>query len=321
MEEILQGNIKGNMTILRRGWLILDKPEGISSAHVVRVVKRAFKGLKIGHAGTLDPLASGVLPLALGEATKTVPYVMSQEKGYTFDLVWGEKRTTDDSEGEVLERSKSRPSPEEIKAALPFFKGVIQQKPPLYSALKVGGRRACDLARQGQDVSLEARPVRIESFDYLGPSQYGEASRFRVQCGPGTYIRSLARDLAAFLNTVGYARYIRRHQVGQFQENEAVLLERLEKGGEKALIKEHVLSLESVLDDIPALSMSWQQREKLCQGQAIRMMKEADNIEVEALGSCENPLTVTCKGPDNYIFAIGKRVQDVIKPERILKTE
>lgn len=301
---------------MRRGWLIVDKPEGMTSAHVVRRVKRLFKGLKVGHGGTLDPLASGILPLALGEATKTVSHVMSTRKGYTFDLVWGEKRSTDDGEGEIIERSSHRPSPDAIEKALPFFRGTLLQRPPLYSALKVKGVRAYELARKGQEISLEKRPVRIESFDYLGESTKGDASHFRVLCGKGTYVRSLARDLAEFLQTVGYARHIRRFLVGRFEEKEALSFERLEKFNEKALIKEHVLSLEAVLDDIPALHLSNQEQRRLCQGQAIEVPKRNRIFLKDPFKGM-----LACKGSDNLIFALARYAQGRVFPERLLKTD
>mgnify|MGYP003110282624 CR=1 FL=1 len=296
-----------------RGWLIIDKPEGISSTHVVRLVKRFFQGMKVGHAGTLDPLASGILPLALGEATKTVSYVMSERKGYTFDLVWGEKRSTDDLEGEILDQSDVRPTPQDIEKALPNFRGKILQKPPLYSALKVQGKRAYDLARRGEMVDLQERPVMIEQFDYLGETPSHNASRFRVFCGKGTYIRSLARDLAESLSTFGYARHIRRFLVGSFEEKNAVSLEKLEMLDKKALIKEHVLSLETVLDDIPALDLSSQEQKKVCLGQAIEVSIERIPHEGRQ-GSI-----ITCLGPDRFIFALAHLVQGKIKPERLLK--
>lgn len=302
-----------------RGWLLIDKPEGITSAQVVRVVKRKFEGLKVGHAGTLDPLASGLLPLALGEATKTVSYIMSEEKGYTFDLVWGEQRKTDDSEGVVIARSDKRPTLEEIRALVPSFQGTILQKPPSFSALKVGGQRAYDLARKGDEVTLEPRAVHVKSLDYEGTTPAQEAARFRVLCGKGTYVRSLARDLALSLDTVGYARHIRRFKVGFFEEKDALSFERLEKLDRKELIRKNVLPLETVLVDIPALDLSSLDRDKLCQGQVV------DGGQNGCFSSDFSPqtpdCTVLCRGPDGLIFAIARYVQGRIKPVRLLKVK
>mgnify|MGYP003344064858 CR=1 FL=1 len=195
------------------GWLIIDKPAGMTSAHVVARVKRMLDAAKIGHGGTLDPLATGILPLALGEATKTVSYVMDGEKSYRFTARWGEARDTDDSDGRVVATSEERPTRQAIEAALPAFRGEISQVPPDYSAIKVDGARAYDLAREGEKLDLTPRIARIDQFDLVAQPD-GDHAIFEVVCGKGTYMRSLARDLARALGTHGHITQLRRTRSG-----------------------------------------------------------------------------------------------------------
>src|SRR5690242_1302237 len=197
------------------GWVILDKPLGLTSARAVAVVKRAFGADKAGHAGTLDPLATGVLPIALGEATKTVPFIVADRKLYRFTVVWGEARTTDDAEGDVIARSDRRPSADEIRSALPRFTGTISQRPPDFSAIKVAGRRAYALARAGAAVGLAARPVEVHRLELAAIPDNNHAV-FEAEVGPGTYVRSLARDLGEALETRGFVADLRRLAVGRF---------------------------------------------------------------------------------------------------------
>ncbi len=178
------------------GWVVLDKPVGMTSTHAVSVVKRLFSAKRAGHAGTLDPLASGALPIALGEATKTVPFVMDGRKLYRFTVRWGEERDTDDAEGRVVARSDQRPSADAIRALLPSFTGCIQQVPPRYSAIKIEGERAYDLARDGEMVELAARPVEIGRLELVNIPDPDHAV-LEAECGKGTYVRSLARDLGS----------------------------------------------------------------------------------------------------------------------------
>ena len=208
------------------GWVNLDKPKGISSAKAVAVVRRVFDAAKAGHGGTLDPLASGILPIALGEATKTVSFAMGQQKTYEFELFWGTETTTDDGEGTVTTKSEYRPSEAEIDEALAKYQGHIDQVPPLYSAIKVGGRRAYDLARNSLDdepaVKLEARQIYIESFRRISSEE--NRAKFFVACGKGTYIRALARDLGRELGTAAHVTSIRRLSVGNFHVNHSISL-------------------------------------------------------------------------------------------------
>ncbi|WP_455482089.1 tRNA pseudouridine(55) synthase TruB [Bartonella sp. B35(2025)] len=203
------------------GWVIFDKPKGMRSTEAVSQIKRLFNAQKAGHAGTLDPLASGALPIALGEATKTVPYVMRGTKTYHFHIAWGEERTTDDLEGKVTKISHKRPAQEEILALLPKYTGVILQTPPQFSAIKIAGNRAYDLARKGTAVEISPRQVEIETFKLIDTTEK-KYSVFEVTCGKGTYVRSLARDIGRDLGCYGYIADLRRIAVSPFCENDLV---------------------------------------------------------------------------------------------------
>ena len=250
------------------GWLIVDKPAGLSSAAVVGKVRRITEAAKVGHGGTLDPLATGILPIALGEATKTVSYVMDGTKIYRFTLRWGEERATDDAEGDVVEASDVRPERAAVEAALPQFRGVIEQVPPDYSAVKIDGRRAYDLARNDKPVELRARNVRIDAFE-LEEMPDADHAVFRVVAGKGTYIRSLARDLARVLGTRGHVAALRRLAVGRFTEKDAISLDKLAALGHSAPQSEFLLPLETALDDIPALALTEAEAQRLRQGQPV----------------------------------------------------
>ncbi|MBM3541566.1 MAG: tRNA pseudouridine(55) synthase TruB, partial [Alphaproteobacteria bacterium] len=209
------------------GWIVLDKPLGLSSAGAVAAVKRALDAAKAGHAGTLDPLATGVLPVALGEATKTASYVVDARKVYAFTVRWGEARDTDDAEGRVTAKSAHRPTADAIRAALPAFIGRVAQTPPVFAAIKIGGERAYARARREEDVELAPRVVEIEALELLDRPDADHA-RFRVGCGKGTYVRALARDLAVRLGTVGHIQALRREAVGRFGLESAISLAQLE---------------------------------------------------------------------------------------------
>src|SRR6478609_10380272 len=209
------------------GWVVLDKPVGMTSTHAVSVVKRAFSAKKAGHAGTLDPLASGLLPIALGEATKTVPFVMDGRKIYQFTVRWGEERDTDDAEGRVDATSAARPSADDIRSLLPSFSGTIAQVPPRFSAIKIDGERAYDLARDGEVVELEARPVEIHRLSLVDIPDPDHAL-LSAECGKGTYVRALARDMGRVLGCFGHVSALRRTGVGSFREQDGVSLARLE---------------------------------------------------------------------------------------------
>jgi tRNA pseudouridine55 synthase len=209
------------------GWIILDKPVGMTSTHAVSVIKRLFQARRAGHAGTLDPLASGCLPVALGEATKTVPFVMDGRKTYRFTVRWGEERDTDDAEGRVVATSDARPTSDDIRALIPTFTGTISQVPPRFSAVKIDGERAYDLARDGEVVELNARPVDIHRLELVEVPDADHAV-LAAECGKGTYVRSIARDMGRALGCHGHVSALRRTGVGYFQEADTVSLERLQ---------------------------------------------------------------------------------------------
>jgi tRNA pseudouridine55 synthase len=256
------------------GWVILDKPVGLGSTPAVSRVRRLFGARKAGHGGTLDPLASGVLPIALGEATKTVPFVMDGRKEYRFTLCFGQARSTEDAEGEVTATSDLRPADEAIRRALAAFVGDIEQVPPAFSALKVEGKRAYDLARAGEPVDLKPRRVLIERLALLGRPDTDHAD-FVVSCGKGTYIRSLGRDLALSLGTVGYLSALRRTAVGPFREEAAISLPKLEALGHIPALLGALAPVATALDDIPALALTEAQADRLRQGQPVLLTRDA----------------------------------------------
>jgi tRNA pseudouridine55 synthase len=255
------------------GWCVLDKPVGMTSTHAVSVVKRLFTAKRAGHAGTLDPLASGLLPIALGEATKTVPYVMDGRKSYSFTVRWGEERDTDDAEGRVAASSDARPTAEDIRALLPRFTGTISQVPPRYSAIKIEGERAYDLAREGTVVELEPRPVDIHRFELIDMPD-PDHTVLAAECGKGTYVRALARDMGRILGCYGHVVALRRTIVGPFGEAHMIPLERLDSLCHRAAAGEGnlaslLLPVETALDDIPALAVSRADAARLQRGQTV----------------------------------------------------
>jgi tRNA pseudouridine55 synthase len=275
------------------GWVILDKPVGMTSTHAVAIVKRLFAAKRAGHAGTLDPLASGGLPIALGEATKTVPFVMDGRKCYRFTVAWGEERDTDDTEGRVVRTSAVRPRPESISGLLPRFTGVIEQVPPQYSAVKIQGERAYDLARDGEKVELQPRPVEIHKLTLV--EQIDEDhSLFEAECGKGTYVRALARDIGRLLGCFGHICALRRTLVGPFGEGDMIPLEQLEALCDRAAsgegsLADALLPVETALDDIPALAVTRADAARLHRGQAVLLRgRDAPN--------CSGTVYVTVAG-------------------------
>lgn len=280
------------------GWLILNKPLNVSSAKAVAIVKRALKVKKIGHAGTLDPLASGVLPLAIGEATKTVQYAMLAEKQYEFTVKWGEATATDDCEGEVTATSAVRPDEDEILAILPEFTGIIQQTPPAYSAIKLDGRRAYDMARRGENVELKPREVVIHKLELTASDKDG--ATFSVNCGKGTYVRSLARDIAEKLGTKGHVTALKRTKVGSFSIKDAILLENLEKTVYKPASSDFILPVNIVLDDIPVLLFTAEDAIALKQGKKVEFSTAYDTGNIVSVES-EGCLVAIAEICDGYI--------------------
>jgi len=262
------------------GWIVIDKPLGLTSTQVLGRLRRVYDPQKIGHGGTLDPLATGLLPVAMGEATKTVSYIMDGRKRYTFTLRWGEATATDDAEGEVTDRSDRRPATAEVEAVLPRFVGLVEQVPPIFSAIKVAGERAYDKARACEDFALAARPVRVHRLVLAenGP----ETATFEVDCGKGAYMRALARDLGRALDTYAHVVALRRTAVGPFTEKHAISLESLEALGHSAAASGPLLPLETALDDIPALDLTEAEANCLRRGQAVSMMARINRARIEA---------------------------------------
>jgi tRNA pseudouridine55 synthase len=304
------------------GWLVIDKPAGITSARVVGAIKRAT-GAKVGHAGTLDPLATGILPLALGEATKTAQFATAGKKRYRFRIRWGVATDTDDREGRIIAASAARPDADSVISALPRFIGTILQLPPSYSAIKIGGRRAYALARAGEAPELTARPVEIAGLRLLGIPDPDHAD-FEAEVGAGTYIRSLARDLAAALGTSGHIAELRRLQVGRFTEAQAISLERAAALGHSLAASEHLLPIETALDDIPALAVTADEAARLRQGQRIPLSDprerlpatpiEADKIGAAAIGDG----AIVSARCEQLAVALARIENGALRPVRII---
>ncbi len=250
------------------GWLNLDKPAGLTSTQAVSRARRLVNARKAGHAGTLDPLATGILPIAFGEATKTVPFAQEGVKRYRFTVRWGAATDTLDSEGEVVAESDVRPDRDAIEAALPAFIGEIEQAPPAFSAVKIDGERAYDLARAGETVEIDPRAVRIDALSLLdAPST--DLAVFEMTSGKGAYVRAVARDLADTLGAVGHVAALRRLQVGPFQEGQSVTLDQLAELVHKGVALEALIPVETALDDIPALAVTEDEAFQLRRGQPI----------------------------------------------------
>ena len=290
------------------GWLVLDKPAGMTSTQAVSAVRRLYDARKAGHAGTLDPLATGVLPIALGEATKTVPYAVDGAKHYRFTVRWGARTDTDDAEGQVTETSELRPAPGDIEALLPRFIGEIMQTPPAFSAIKVDGNRAYDLARAGESVKLEARAVFIEELTLID-SPSPDTSIFEARCGKGTYIRALARDMGSKLGCLGHLIALRRTRVSPFDAADAVELGALEaaaQDGEDAL--QALLSpIASALHDLAEISVGRNDAARLLRGQAVL-------IRGRDAPTGTGPTFATCKG---QLIAVGHIEKGELRPVRV----
>ncbi len=295
------------------GWINLDKPAGMTSAACVNAVRRATGAAKLGHAGTLDPSATGILPIALGEATKTMPYVTDSSKRYTFTVNWGERRDTDDADGVVVETSDIRPDRDAIEAALPAFVGMIEQVPPAYSAIKIDGQRAYTKARAGEDVVLQARTIEINAFDLVEILDESRA-RFAVKSGKGAYMRGLARDLAIAVGTCGHLSDLRRVSVGPFEESASISLEKLEELGHSAAASPILLPIETALDGIPALALSDREAEMLRNGQAVPVLRPQDRERIATAGDDGIVLALEATKPVALVRVDGIQ----IRPVRVL---
>ena len=287
------------------GWLILDKPIGMTSTHAVSVAKRLYSARRAGHAGTLDPLASGLLPIALGEATKTVPFVMDGRKIYQFTVRWGEERDTDDAEGRVDATSAARPSADDIRALLPRFSGTIAQVPPRFSAIKIDGERAYDLARDGEVVELEARPVEIHRLS-LNDIPDPDHAVLSAECGKGTYVRALARDMGRVLGCFGHVSALRRAGVGPFREQDGVSLDRLE-AADAATLAGLLQPVAAGVQGLPTFSVSRADAARLARGQAV-LLRGRDAPIVE--GS----VAIFTQGD---LIALAEAAEGELRPRRI----
>jgi len=302
------------------GWLILDKPVGMGSTEAVSKVKWLFKAEKAGHAGTLDPLASGLLPIALGEATKTVPYVMDGAKIYRFTVAWGEERSTDDLEGEATKHSDKRPAEAEVKALLPRYTGVIMQVPPKFSAVKIGGERAYDLARGGEEVDLPPREIEIGRLDLVACPDIGHAV-FEIECGKGTYVRSLARDMGRDLGCYGHVSELRRMEVDPFTPEDMVTIAELEAAAglqseepdtEPSFSALDALLVDTVaaLDCLPQVKVGDDAASRIRLGNPVIL--RGRDAPVEASEAC-----VTAHG---RLVAIGAIEAGMFKPKRVFSS-
>lgn len=289
------------------GWVIVDKPLGLTSTQCLAKVRRLTDAAKAGHGGTLDPLASGVLPIALGEATKTVNWVMTAGKTYRFTVRWGEATETDDTEGAVSQRSDVRPTREAILAMLPSFTGEIMQRPPAYSAIKVDGKRSYDLARKGDAPELAVRPIRIDALRLIDCPDPDHAV-FEVDCGKGAYVRALGRDFALFLGTYGHITALRRTRVGRYAETAAFSLDSLEELCQKDAAHAYLLPIETALDDIPALALTGPQADRLRHGQSVRLALTAPGLPPEG------ELLVMADGKP---VGLAERLADEVRPLRL----
>ncbi len=299
------------------GWVILDKPDGMGSTDAVAAVRRSLNAQKAGHGGTLDPFATGLLPIALGEATKTVQYVMDGAKSYRFTVKFGEETSTLDPEGEVVRTSDNRPSADEIASVLPRFLGEIEQVPPAFSALKIQGKRAYDLARAGAAVEPEPRMVRIDALRLIDVPD-ADLAVLEVDCGKGTYVRSLGRDIAAALGSVGHLIALRRLRVGPFTETHAISLDALGQMGHKPAQSpgDHtgLLAIEAALDGIPAMALNEAETARLRNGQPVSLLRKVDLARIADLKDGDE-CVATCGG---IAVALARYGKGEIRPVRVL---
>jgi tRNA pseudouridine55 synthase len=297
---------KGNAV---HGWLVLDKPQNMTSTQAVGAVRRVFNAQKAGHSGTLDPLATGILPIALGEATKTVSFAVDGEKAYRFTVRWGAETDTDDTEGSVTKTSDRRPDGASIETLLPRFHGEIMQVPPAYSAIKIEGARAYDLARDGETVVLEARPVFIDSLQLVDMPD-DATSVFEARCGKGTYVRALARDLGRILGCYGHVIALRRTRVGPFDEAAAVTMETLLALGnadDPDPLLRSLKPVEAALADLPELNVSQSDAASLARGQTVLIRGRDAPI-------LSGPAYATSKG---RLIALGELARGALHPTRV----
>lgn len=291
------------------GWVILDKPVGIGSTQCVSKVKWLYQAAKAGHAGTLDPLASGMLPIALGEATRTVPYIMDGQKSYRFTVTWGVETNTDDAEGEAVQTSVKRPQRQDILAILGDYLGEVEQIPPAFSAIKINGERAYKLAREGEEVKIKPRVVEIGKLDLVGSTE--DTAVFEVLCGKGTYVRALARDLGRQLGCHGHVSDLRRTSVGPFHEDDLVPLEQLvELEGNLDALDRELFTTGMALENVIEVPVSGEQVNRLRLGNPVLLRgRDAITHAEEAFASHGDEL-----------IAIGEVDKGSFKPKRVFKS-
>ena len=307
---------KSNLNNLN-GWIILDKQSGVTSRQLVTRISKILNVKKIGHGGTLDPMATGVLPIALGEATKLISFIQNTNKKYSFTIKWGESTETDDIEGKILEKSNLRPNEQDINKALISFKGKINQKPPNFSAIKIDGERSYNLARK--NIQIRHKPRKIDIYDFnLKKIVNIDSAEFEVICGKGTYVRSLARDLAEKLNTKGHVTKLRRHFVGNFDEKDTIFIDFFREIIHSPPVLNKIKPIEIVLDDIPALFLTEIEARKLRQGQKIKLnslkFKNCFVIKHPNFKKFERLYTVCGK----KIIALIEIDNGLIKPKRVI---
>ncbi len=299
------------------GWIIIDKGLEIGSTQVVNKVRYLTNAQKAGHAGTLDPLASGILPIALGEATKTINFVQDAMKIYQFTVKFGEATDTDDAEGDVIETSDLIPTKDAILSVLNQFEGNIEQIPPKFSAIKINGERAYNLARAGEDVVMKSRQVYVEKLQLLNIED--NTADFEVLCGKGTYVRSIARDIARILGSCGHVVKLRRTQVGVFSEKNTISLEKLEELVQSPKLLEILLPVQASLDDIPALLLTNDEETRLRHGHSLCLIKKSDKIRFDNAGIdlSHDDITALAVNDDNQAIAIININGADIKPVRV----
>ena len=299
------------------GWLIIDKQAGVTSRQIVSKISKIFRLNKIGHGGTLDPMASGVLPIALGEATKLISFIQNKKKKYLFTIKWGEATDTEDIEGKVIEKSDIRPNKEQINKALNAFIGKINQKPPVFSAIKINGQRSYNLARRKISISHNPRQINVHELS-LKKIINLDFAEFEVVCGKGTYVRSLARDIAEKLNTRGHITNLRRQFVGNFHEKDTIFIDFFDEILHSPSILKKIKPIEKVLDDIPALFLTETEAIKLRQGQKIKLdsFKFKNNFikEYPNYKNFERVYTLN----DDRLIALIEIDDGVVKPKRII---
>ena len=299
------------------GWIIVDKQVGVTSRQIVTKISKTLNLKKVGHGGTLDPLATGILPIAIGEATKVISLVQSKEKKYAFIIKWGESTETDDSEGDVLERSIARPSHEDITSILNCFIGNVFQKPPLYSAIKIKGKRSYKLARQKIEIEHKLRKIKVYDLT-LKKIIDVDSAEFEVTCGKGTYVRSLARDIAEKLNTKGHIMSLRRLSVGPFDEKDSIFIDFSKEIIHSPSILYKLLPIETVLDDIPALVLNETEARQVKQGKKIQFESFQFIKNFELKYPNYNDFEKVCAIYNKKLIALIKIEDGKVKPARII---